>query len=43
MHTAPARRAAEARLKSFRTLWTKLAAELAGDDLENGIGPQATS
>ena len=43
MHTAPARRAAEARLKSFRTLWNKLEAELAGDDLENGIGPQAAS
>ncbi len=39
MHTAPARRAAEARLQSFRALWANLAAELAGDDLENENSP----
>ena len=43
MHTAPARSGPPTRLKSFRTLWNKLEAELAGDDLENGIGPQAAS
>lgn len=39
MHTAPARRAAAARVKRFRALWDKLEAELAGDDLENVQSP----
>jgi uncharacterized protein len=33
MHTAPARRAAEARLKTFNDLWNALEAELEGKDL----------
>lgn len=43
MHTAPARRAAEARLKAYRALWDGLEAELAGDDLENGEGQRPSS
>ena len=33
MHTAPARRAAASRLRSFNELWKKLEAELRGEDL----------
>jgi uncharacterized protein len=36
MHTEPARRAAEERLRAYRALWDRLEAELAGDDLESG-------
>lgn len=34
MHTKPARRAAQKRLKSFNKLWDKLEAELSGEDLK---------
>jgi hypothetical protein len=33
MHTAPARRAARARLAAYNQLWERLEAELNGDDL----------
>lgn len=33
MHTEPAKRAAQKRLKAFNKLWQQLEAELAGDDL----------
>jgi uncharacterized protein len=39
MHIPAARQAAEARLAAFRALWDGLAAELAGDDLEDDAGP----
>lgn len=35
MHTEPAKRAAQKRLKSFNKLWKKLEAELQGEDLFN--------
>lgn len=34
MHTAPARRAAASRLRTFNELWEKLETELRGDDLD---------
>jgi uncharacterized protein len=43
MHTAPARRAARARLQAYRALWDGLEAELAGDDLDNDEGRQLSS
>lgn len=36
MHTEPARRAAQKRLKAYKQLWNNLEAELRGDDLTAG-------